>query len=108
MSGLKDALLGDTPYVLSPPTTFQGETYLHDRDYARLNAQCQRVFNEMRDGKYHTLRELAEQTGDPEASISARLRDIRAALRPNGFDIGREYVRRGLHRYRIQRTQVPA
>lgn len=31
----------------------------------------------MADGKWRTLQEISEITGDPEASVSARLRDLR-------------------------------
>ncbi len=35
-------------------------------------------------GGWCTLADLAHKTGDPEASVSARLRDIRRELRPEG------------------------
>lgn len=54
-----------------------GETYVPEFDYARLNGQAKRVFDLMADGKWRTLREISEATGDPEASVSARLRDFR-------------------------------
>ncbi len=54
-----------------------GETYDARLDYERLNKQARRVFNVMRDGMWHGLADIARRTGDPEASISARLRDFR-------------------------------
>jgi hypothetical protein len=39
--------------------------------------QLVRVRELMRDGKERTLAEISEITGDPEASVSARLRDLR-------------------------------
>lgn len=42
-------------------------------------AQRERVFNLMQDGQKRTLADIRENTGDPEASISARLRDFRKA-----------------------------
>lgn len=39
--------------------------------------QLVRVRELMRDGKWRTLSEIADVTGDPEASVSARLRDLR-------------------------------
>lgn len=42
-----------------------------------MHDQRVRVHNAMRDWKYHTLHELAAKTGDPEASVSARIRDFR-------------------------------
>jgi hypothetical protein len=54
-----------------------GETYDVGVDYDRLNAQSKRVYRVMADHEWRTLREVAAITGDPEASISARLRDFR-------------------------------
>ncbi len=65
-----------TTATLPPP---QGSTYCAQFDAARLGAQCQRVLTLMLDGQIRTLREIAAITGDPEASISARLRQIRHA-----------------------------
>jgi len=54
-----------------------GETYDPDLDHARLTGQNQRVFDLMRDGEWRSLDEISRATGDPSASISARLRDLR-------------------------------
>lgn len=59
-------------------------TYDSSLDAPRLTAQLQRVYDVMASGSWYTLREIAARTGDPEASISARLRDLR-----NGRQIGR-------------------
>lgn len=56
---------------------FDGATYRHHPDYARLGDQARRVWAAMDGGAWHTLAELAAATGDPEASVSARLRDFR-------------------------------
>lgn len=56
---------------------FQGSTYEPVHDEERLSKQWHRVFLLMRDGRARSLREIAQETGDPEASISARLRDLR-------------------------------
>lgn len=79
-----------------------GETFNRARDGKRLNAQMQRVFNELtaRDGEWCTLRSLSYFTGDPEASISARIRDLRKP-KFGGYTVQREYVARGLWRYRL-------
>lgn len=54
-----------------------GDTFNAALDMDRLNAQSRRVFELMRDGDWRTLAEIAATTGDPEASVSARLRDFR-------------------------------
>lgn len=76
---------------------FQGETYERERDHDRLAVQLGAVRRLMSDGKARTLREISEATGAPEASVSARLRD----LRKQGRTVEREYVSRGLFQYRV-------
>ena len=56
---------------------FGGATYDPARDRERLGHQFCTVVELMADGKSRTLQEIARETGFPEASISARLRDIR-------------------------------
>ena len=58
-----------------PPILFKGETVNIVFDAARLNRQMRRVHEVMIDGIWRTLREIEAQTGDGQASISARLRD---------------------------------
>jgi len=58
-------------------THFDGATYCAELDHARLTGQARRVWDAISDGHWLTLRELADATGDPEASVSARLRDFR-------------------------------
>ena len=47
-----------------------------ERDERRLTGQIERIFALMRDGQWRTLREIAAETGDGEASISAQLRHL--------------------------------
>jgi len=56
---------------------FDGATYDPEFDEERLRTQLIRVFGLMRDSKWRTLAEVSRTTGDPQASISARLRDLR-------------------------------
>ena len=78
--------------------TFKGETFDPHRDGARLAAQEQRVFDAMKDEKWRGLREISSLTGDPEASVSARLR----GLRKEGHKVERKYISRGLWLYRLK------
>lgn len=93
--------MSEQPDLLSwsPPEPYiaHGQTFSLDRDGARLGDQARRVFEAMRDGEWRTLREISAATGDPEASVSARLR----GFRDFGFTVEREYIRRGLHKYRV-------
>lgn len=56
---------------------FDGKTFSPEFDQERLRGQSLRVFGLMRDGQWRTLEEIHFETGDPTASISARLRDYR-------------------------------
>ena len=58
---------------------FDGPAYDPALDRERLTGQLYRVWWLMRDRAWRTLPEIAEATGDPEASISAQLRHLRKA-----------------------------
>ena len=77
-----------------------GETFDHKRDVKRLNAQAQRVWNVMADGRWYSLREIAAKCGDPEASISARIRDLKKP-QFGAFKVESICVKRGLWRYKL-------
>lgn len=84
-------------FTYQPPKDFPGETFDRERDGARLAEQEQRVFDAMKDGQFRGLRDISALTGDPEASVSARLR----GLRKEGHTIERKYISRGLWHYRM-------
>jgi hypothetical protein len=56
---------------------FDGVTYVPERDFARLTSQLERVKACMPYGCWRTLDGISALTGDPPASISSRLRDLR-------------------------------
>ena len=58
-------------------THFDGRTYDHSKDYIRIKGQMLRVYAVVKDGRWRTLNQISQECGDPEASISARLRDLR-------------------------------
>ena len=82
-----------------------GETYDHPRDSSRLGDQMKAVFELMKDGKERTLKEIADGTGSPESSVSARLRDLRKE-RFGGHTVERQYIARGLFSYRLLLAEV--
>ena len=51
---------------------FNGSNYSHSRDSARLTVQFEKIFDLMRDGNWRALFEIADVTGEPPASVSAR------------------------------------
>ena len=79
---------------------FDGTTYEPARDHDRLAAQWLAVFNLMRDAEWRTLDQIAHETGYPEASISARLRDFRKD-KFGGHTVTRRYFGFGLFEYQL-------
>ena len=79
---------------------FDGETFDAARDEARLTSQLDRVRDLMADGRWWTLKQVAANLGASEASVSARLRDLRKP-RFGAFRVERRYVERGLWQYRV-------
>jgi hypothetical protein len=79
---------------------FDGADYNRARDDARLTGQILRVWNCVSDGGWRTLKQIAQETGDPEASVSAQLRHLRKP-RFGGYTVEREYIDNGLYKYRL-------
>lgn len=93
------------PDLLSwtPPVIYgdrDGETFSKGRDLSRLNAQMRDVYELMKDGQWRPLFSIAANTGHPEASVSARLRDLRKS-RFGGFTVERRYIANGEYHYRV-------
>lgn len=80
--------------------SFDGETFDSERDSDRLQRQLAAVRRAVNDGRWWTLSELALAAGAPEASVSARLRDLRKPKFGHHI-IEREYAGGGLWRYRM-------
>lgn len=83
---------------------FSGDTFEPEHDAERLSTALAKVRELMLDGKWRTLFELAAATKIPEASASARLRDLRK--RRFGFYLVNRRPRGprslGLFEYRVQ------
>jgi hypothetical protein len=56
---------------------FDGSDYVEEFDSDRLTGQLARVFDLMKDGQWRTLSEIQDMIKDPQASISAQLRNLR-------------------------------
>jgi len=80
--------------------TFDGKTFNHAKDGHRLSTQFELVRDLMLDGEWRTLREIVNIVGGSEASISARLRDLRKE-RFGSHTVERRRVDGGLHEYRL-------
>ena len=79
---------------------FDGKTIHTERDAIRLRRLYDRVFAVMSDGKPHTLAEIAQKAHGSEASVSARLRDMRKP-KFGGHNVETEYISDGLFQYRL-------
>jgi len=86
---------------------FDGATYEHARDGARLGDQMMAVLSVMADGQWRTLKQLAAAVDAPEASVSARLRDLRKP-RFGGHRVERRYVCKGCFTYQLLVNEVEA
>lgn len=80
--------------------TFDGQTYEPARDHKRLGKQYLRTWNCMKDGQWRTLEQISKETGDPQASISARMRDFRKS-KFGGHSVERKHIDSGLFAYRL-------
>jgi len=79
---------------------FDGITYQPELDFNRLSTQLERVRALTLGSDWWTLRELADRTGASEASVSARLRDLRKQ-RFGGYTVERRRVSGGLWQYKV-------
>lgn len=79
---------------------FDGESYEPELDQARLTSQLERVKALMQDGHWRTLGALSAIAGGSEASVSARLRDLRKT-RFGAYSVDRRRVEGGLFEYRV-------
>ena len=87
---------------------FGGTTYDPAQDRDRLGRQLRATLHLMRDGHWHTLEDLSVAVGAllnapaPEASVSARLRDLRKE-KFGGWVVERRRFRpgSGLYEYRL-------
>lgn len=89
----------DQPDLLAwtPPANhrFLGSTFDEKRDRARLSKQLQTVHDVLVDGRKRSLRQLADAAECPEASASARFRDLKRL----GFPVSKENAGGGLWLY---------
>lgn len=99
---------GEVPGVRGSMSHFSGSTYQPELDYTRLTNLAAAVKRLVIDGEWRTLGEIKEAIGfGGEASISARLRDLR---NKHGFCVQRR--RRGepsagLFEYKVTETLWP-
>ena len=92
-----------------PRAAFGGDTFDPVVDGPRLTKQLDRVFSVLSTGHWYTLDELSNATRAPQASVSARLRDLRKTIH-GGWIIEarrRGNKSRGLFEYRCLGQKKP-
>lgn len=90
----------NNPYSYIGPH-FDGVTYKAVFDHTRLSSQLGRVYGVLRDGQWYTLSELSILANGPEASVGARLRDLRKD-KFGGYTVDRKRLSGGLFAYRLE------
>jgi predicted transcriptional regulator len=80
---------------------FDGVDYIAERDNPRLTGQLKRIWEVMKSGEWKSLKEIAEITNDPEASISAQLRHLRKE-RFGKHNVERKNLGNGYYVYRLE------
>lgn len=90
-----------------PSPHFDGETYDPAQDHDRLTTQLDRVRSLLLAGGFFTLAEIARRLQIPEASASARIRDLRKK-KFGGYAVVSRRSRpdRGLWEYAIALEEV--
>ena len=81
-------------------TNFDGSDVAQARDGERLSSQLDKVRSLMADGIWRTLDEISNETGAPQASVSAQLRNLRKA-KFGAHVIDRRHVGNGLYYYKL-------
>ncbi len=84
---------------------FGGDTYDPEQDKDRLLTVLGRVRDVMFDGQWHTLDELVGRCGGSNASVSARIRDLRKK-RFGSYIVERRRVHNGLWAYRLNQPDT--
>jgi hypothetical protein len=84
---------------------FGGVTFDPTADGERLLTLLRRVQYLMSDGAWRTLAEIQQECGGSEASVSARLRDLRKR-QWGGHCVLRRRVDRGLWQYRVMEVPI--
>jgi hypothetical protein len=88
------------PDLFTRSPRFDGATYDHEQDGPRLHRQLNVVKSWMLERGWHTLSEISEGTGEPEASVSARLRDLRKE-KWGAYTVERRRRTKGQFEYRV-------
>lgn len=85
---------------------FDGATFDRKRDESRLRCQLDAVRRAMLSGGWWTLARLSDVAQGSEASVSARLRDLRKP-KFGAYVIERRYVTNGVWEYHLQTGSRP-
>jgi len=82
---------------------FDGDTYVHERDFKRLYPQLQKIKQYMEGKGFLQVQEIAEAVGAPENSTSAAMRSLRKK-RFGSRTVSRRHEGNGLYTYKLEPT----
>jgi hypothetical protein len=88
---------------------FNGPVYESAMDKNRLTLQLGRIYKCMIDGRWRTLEEISQITGDGESSISAQLRHLRKP-KFGSYEVQKKIRgdrKNGLYEYRVLSPELP-
>lgn len=83
---------------------FDGDDYNDKRDRKRLTGQIERVYKAMKPGRWMTLDDVVEITGDPHASVSAQIRHLKKP-KFGSHIVKKRYKGNGLYEYRLKNAK---
>lgn len=95
--------LAETPLLDWTPRDYDasGKTYNPKKDMDAISRQCRAVWAVVKDGEWYSLERIKELTGAPEASVSARIRDL-SNKHGCTYEKKRDPNHRGLWWYRFE------
>lgn len=70
-------LFNQPPLEIAKHIHFDGSDIVPELDNERLTGQMLNIYNTMKSSEWKTLAEIEKETGHPQASISAQLRNLR-------------------------------
>jgi len=86
--------------LLYAGVAFSGSDYKPARDQERLTQDYAKIKELMSDGKWRTIREVADATGSPDGSASAHMRAMRKKAN-GGHTVVKKYEGNGKYLYRL-------
>jgi hypothetical protein len=96
-------------FDIEPEAHFDGADYDPKLDKERLTGQIRRVYDAMKDGRWRTVEQIVDMTGDPANSVQAQLRNLRKERFGSYLVERRRVTASGLYEFRVgEKGAAPA